>query len=114
VCILGQFIRKPTPLFFPKFTPLTHTRELSRGPAASSALYKPLIWLTVAGLTPEQGALSSLYAATSPKHGFEKNGEYYGPKASSSEPTAQAKDEKLRDKLWEWTESELTKLGFAW
>ena len=64
-------------------------------------------------LTPEQGALSSLYAATSPDHGFENNGQYYGPKASIAEPSAMAKDEKLREKLWEWTESELTRLGFA-
>ncbi|KAI9767555.1 MAG: hypothetical protein M1840_005592 [Geoglossum simile] len=93
--------------------PGTVNTEITRGPVASSIFYRPLSWLTPMGLTPEQGALASLYAATSPKHGFESNGGYYGPKASSSEPSAMAKDEKLREKLWEWTESELTRLGFA-
>lgn len=64
-------------------------------------------------LTPEQGALATLYAATSPRHGFENNGGYYGPKASSAVLSEPAKDEKLRERLWEWTEGEMVRLGFA-
>ncbi|KAI9783987.1 MAG: hypothetical protein M1839_002932 [Geoglossum umbratile] len=87
--------------------------ELQRGPTASSSLYKPFAFILLAALTPDQGAISSLYAATSPAHGFDNNGEYYGPKATAAVPSALAQDAALRKKLWDWTEKEIARLGYA-
>jgi hypothetical protein len=65
------------------------------------------------GLTPDQCAIASLYAATSPAHIIEdNNGEYYGPKATKAVPSVFARDKELRTRLWEWSEGELGRLGF--
>ncbi|KAH0541658.1 hypothetical protein FGG08_003889 [Glutinoglossum americanum] len=88
--------------------------ELTRGLNETSILYRPITWVTKnISLTPDQGALSSLFAATSPEHTFEVNGEYYGPKATKAVPSMLARDKGLRDRLWVWSEEEMGRLGFA-
>lgn len=59
--------------------------------------------------TPQQGALTQLFAATSPKI---KNGQYYVPVATENAGSDYSRDEKLAGTLWDWTESELTKHGY--
>ena len=64
----------------------------------------------------ENGAYSTLWAATAPKNGI-KNGGYYkpvgkipGPQASSSGIAEICNDETLAERLWKWTEDELEDL----
>ncbi len=60
-------------------------------------------------VTPEQGALTQLFAATSKDA---KTGSYYVPIAKEDEASDYARDEKLADKLWDWTEKELDAAGY--
>ena len=62
----------------------------------------------------ENGAHSQLWAATVPKDQVE-TGAYYTPvgvKSGASYLTGYARDEKLADRLWDWTEEEFKKHGF--
>ena len=59
--------------------------------------------------TPQQGALTQLFAATSPKA---KSGQYYVPTAVENAGSKYSQDEKLAQQLWAWTENELAKRGF--
>lgn len=72
---------------------------------ASPILYliKPLL------KTPEQGALTQIWAATSPDA---KTGTYYVPVAQESAGSAYSGDEKLARELWDWTENEFSKHGY--
>ncbi|EXJ66614.1 uncharacterized protein A1O5_10285 [Cladophialophora psammophila CBS 110553] len=55
----------------------------------------------------EQGPYSQTWAATTPRQNLE-NGAYYIPVANRGVlETVAAKDDKLADKLWDWTEKEL-------
>ncbi len=60
-------------------------------------------------VTPEQGALTQLFAATSKDA---KTGSYYVPIAKEDEASDYARDEKLADELWDWTEKELDAAGY--
>ena len=73
-------------------------------------------WLaTLAGpvrmfLTSVQtGALTQLFAATSPRA---KSGQYYVPVAKESSGSKYSQDPKLAAELWDWTEGELKRLGY--
>jgi NAD(P)-dependent dehydrogenase (short-subunit alcohol dehydrogenase family) len=57
----------------------------------------------------QDGALTQLFAATSPKA---KSGQYYVPVAKESSGSTYSQDPKLAAELWEWTEAELTRLGY--
>jgi NAD(P)-dependent dehydrogenase (short-subunit alcohol dehydrogenase family) len=62
----------------------------------------------------KEGAYNQLWASTVPKDKL-VNGGYYKPvgsKAGGSILTGYARDEKLADKLWAWTEEELKKHGY--
>lgn len=59
--------------------------------------------------TPQEGALTSLFACTSPEA---KSGQYYEPVAKASAGSANSRDPKLVSELWEWTEAELAKHGY--
>ncbi|KAI8802827.1 hypothetical protein BJ742DRAFT_831567 [Cladochytrium replicatum] len=87
--------------------------ELVRGPYAlmeSSWFGWPLVALgklivPLVALTPQQGALTTLYTVTSPD--VEKNdyrGKYFVPFAKLAAPKALAEDKELRDKLWAFSE----------
>jgi len=87
--------------------------ELLRGPKQSwggflTALMSPLLWLTYKfQLTPEQGAITQLYAATSPEVVQKKlNGKYFVPYCKEYEPSNYGKDPELAKKLWEYLEKE--------
>jgi retinol dehydrogenase-12 len=57
-------------------------------------------------MSPEKGALTSLYVATSPD--IEKNdwrGQYFVPIAKWAKPSKLASDEDLPKELWQWTEN---------
>ncbi|KAF9906120.1 hypothetical protein EC991_000916 [Linnemannia zychae] len=56
-------------------------------------------------MTPKQGALTELYCATSPE--IENNdirGRYFIPIANEIEPSAFARDERLQEELWAFSE----------
>lgn len=83
--------------------------ELTRGPLASysafSLIMKPLSWLVSFALTGvSEGAKNQIWAAVSPDA---KSGHFYHPIAVDGKASAQAKDEKLCEQLWAWTEKEL-------
>jgi retinol dehydrogenase 12 len=80
--------------------------ELIRGPNETSRILGAVIWglSRFFALTPLQGAYTSLYAATSPDIVEKKmRNVYFVPLADQLEPTALARDEKLADKLWDFT-----------
>ena len=58
--------------------------------------------------TPERGALTQVWAATSKEA---KTGTYYVPVAKENPGSGYSKDEKLAGELWDWTEKELAKHG---
>ena len=59
--------------------------------------------------TPESGALTQLFAATSPDA---KSGVYYTPTAKETALGQLPSDPKLAAELWEWTEKELKEHGY--
>lgn len=63
-------------------------------------------------LTPDAGSWTSLYAAGSTQVTFEDNGAYFLPVGKRTKPSAEALDEAQADRLWKWTEDELTKKGW--
>lgn len=69
-----------------------------------------LLWIFF--MSPEEGSWTSLYAAASQEVSFEDNGVYFLPVGKRAKPSATALDEGLADKLWQWTEDELTKKGW--
>ncbi|KAK5013086.1 oxidoreductase [Cryomyces antarcticus] len=84
------------------------------GPSQQSNVLLRLGLWAVGGIfmsdVPE-GAKNQLWAATAPKEDVRK-GYYYRPIARLSKGSAYAQDEKLAEKLWEWTEEEFKKHGF--
>lgn len=63
-------------------------------------------------LTPEKGCWTTLYAAASPEVTIGDNGVYFTSFVKRTAPAAAAKDQRLVDRLWEWTEQELTGKGY--
>ena len=61
---------------------------------------------------PSTGALNQLWAATAAKDEL-SNGAYYTPIGKPSSGSGYAKDDKLANALWEWTEDELTSNEFS-
>lgn len=59
--------------------------------------------------TPQQGALTQLFAATSSNV---ISGQYYIPTAIENPGSKYSQDKGLAKELWEWTESELAKHGY--
>lgn len=57
-----------------------------------------------------QGAKNQLWAATAEKQRLE-NGAYYKPVGKSSGGSAYARDANLAERLWDWTENELSEHG---
>ncbi|KAF0461272.1 NADP-binding protein [Gigaspora margarita] len=82
--------------------------ELTRGIVANWGSWtKPIISIIqLFLLTPDDGALTQLYCATSPEI-EEKNfrGKYFVPFGEIEEPSAQGKDEELAKKLWDFSEN---------
>ncbi|CAG8742616.1 25362_t:CDS:10, partial [Dentiscutata erythropus] len=82
--------------------------ELSRGVVADWGFWiKPIIYIfSLFLLSPDDGALTQLYCATSPEI-EEKNlrGLYFEPFGEVGEPATQAKDEELAKKLWDFSEN---------
>eukprot|EP01117_Protostelium_nocturnum_P007278 TRINITY_DN2603_c0_g1_i1.p1 TRINITY_DN2603_c0_g1~~TRINITY_DN2603_c0_g1_i1.p1 ORF type:complete len:324 (+),score=118.65 TRINITY_DN2603_c0_g1_i1:97-1068(+) len=84
--------------------------ELTRGPEASYGFWiKPVSWLfSLFYLTANQGAITQLYAGTSPKvveRG--QNGAYLIPYAREYKPSHHAEDEDLAKKVWEKLETQV-------
>lgn len=72
------------------------------------------IFLTVFGGllgTPSTGALNQLWAATAAKDEM-ISGAYYTPIGKRSGGSGYAKDDKLAEQLWEWTEREFASKGY--
>ncbi|KAJ3029259.1 UNVERIFIED_CONTAM: hypothetical protein HDU68_012670 [Siphonaria sp. JEL0065] len=82
--------------------------ELTRGVVQNTgSWFKPIMDLVkkVVALTPQDGALTSLYAATSPDVGKDR---FYWPIAKDSTDTETiplGKDEALAQRLWDFTEA---------
>ncbi|RIB26761.1 hypothetical protein C2G38_2138145 [Gigaspora rosea] len=82
--------------------------EITRGIVANWGTWlNPIISITsLFLLSPDDGALTQLYCATSPEI-EEKNlcGRYFEPFGEIGEPSAQGKDEELAKKLWNFSEN---------
>jgi NAD(P)-dependent dehydrogenase (short-subunit alcohol dehydrogenase family) len=85
------------------FNPIMESNKLM---GLLSSTFGFLVYTTV-----EEGAKNSLWAATAPKANVE-SGAYYVPVGKKDEASAYARDEKLADSLWNWTEAELQKQGY--
>jgi NAD(P)-dependent dehydrogenase (short-subunit alcohol dehydrogenase family) len=59
----------------------------------------------------EEGAKNQLWAATAPKLEL-KNGAYYVPVGKAGSESKLAKDEKLAEELWIWSEKEVAEKGY--
>ena len=59
--------------------------------------------------SPQDGALTQLFAATSPKA---KTGQYYIPTAIENPGSKYSQDPKLAAELWDWTEHQLVRHGY--
>ena len=75
-----------------------------------SKLVAPVVWLT--GVTTEEGAKTGLWCATAAtgKGGVE-SGKFYIPIGIEKEDDKIARDPKMRDELWQWTNEELARHG---
>jgi len=88
--------------------------ELIRGPQETagkflSTILYPLTWLFLNGLaiSAKQGAITQLYAATSPEViKKELNGKYLIPYCKEYEPSEYAKDSTMAKKLWDILDKE--------
>jgi NAD(P)-dependent dehydrogenase (short-subunit alcohol dehydrogenase family) len=86
--------------------------ELLRGPSETYGwlwtVFKPLTGLLgyVAFLTPEQGAVTSLWAATSPDLTLFDSGNYYEP-YGKQHPGNKVITNELVDRLWTWTQQRI-------
>ena len=91
-------------------------RNLSAGPISSTPIYrfiKPLVELGAPG--PRKGAANILFAAVSPTIKLDSaNGSYVLPVGKIASPSKAGSDQKVADKLWEWTERELASRQFEW
>jgi hypothetical protein len=82
--------------------------ELLRGVSQSSIILGKIggFVSSLIGLSPPQGALTSLYCATSPDIVLNSlKNKYFVPLAQMEEPRLIARDEALADKLWDFTEN---------
>lgn len=61
--------------------------------------------------TPEQGALNQVWAATTKKENV-TSGSYYKPIGVTSKGSPCAKDTKLAEEFWTWTEKEIEGKGY--
>lgn len=71
-----------------------------------TAVLKPVLFKLLK--TPEQGSLTQVFAAVSPEA---ESGSYYTPTAKKTELAKPAEDTELINKLWDWTEEELSAYG---
>lgn len=62
-------------------------------------------------LSVEAGALNQIWAATWKRSDI-VNGAYYVPAGKENQGSKLSHDEKLREKLWTWTEEQLKSLGY--
>lgn len=85
--------------------------ELQRGPAATWPwVATPMRVLSgILMVTAADGALTQLFAATSKDA---KTGTYYVPTAKENAGSGYARDEKLIDALWDYTQKELEAAGY--
>ncbi|OAQ32837.1 NAD(P)-binding protein [Linnemannia elongata AG-77] len=61
---------------------------------------------SVTAMTPEKGALTQLYLATSPEvENKDIRGRYFIPTANEIQPTAESRDEELQERLWTFSEN---------
>ncbi|KZS88813.1 NAD(P)-binding protein [Sistotremastrum niveocremeum HHB9708] len=76
--------------------------ELNRGTLESYPWARPIIAMIEWGLiAPYKGAITPLYAATSPEiESSNLRGEYFVPYAKKTAPSKLAQDDKLADDLW--------------
>lgn len=63
-------------------------------------------------MTTDKGSWNSLYAAASNQVSFLDNGVYFTPFGKRKTPSANGLDEAQADRLWAWTDEELTKKGY--
>jgi len=84
---------------------------LMRGPAESYPFFKTPMWFLgkVVTVSVAHGALTQLFAATSKDA---KTGAYYVPTAKEDKGSNYARDEKLVEALWEYTEKQLDVAGY--
>ncbi|OLL24330.1 putative oxidoreductase [Neolecta irregularis DAH-3] len=83
---------------------------ISLHPGSITCIFKVIYWFAFfVFITPDQGALTTLFAATSPKA---ESGKYYIPFGKEGTISSCAGDDKLQDRLYEWTCTKLKSLGY--
>jgi hypothetical protein len=72
----------------------------------SSVIARPFVGLytSLFAVSVQEGVKNQLWASVSPEA---KSGVYYTPVGYAKTPEANARDEGLAKRLWEWTEKEL-------
>ncbi|KAK5942939.1 hypothetical protein PMZ80_003944 [Knufia obscura] len=76
------------------------------------AYFQSFYDFVVGALDPPVGAYTQVWAATDPDKEHVKSGVVYNPVGVKDAGNKLTKDEKLVDKLWDFTESELKGLGY--
>ncbi|KAJ3311458.1 hypothetical protein HDV04_004060 [Boothiomyces sp. JEL0838] len=80
--------------------------NLLRNPANYSFFFD--LSFKIIGISTEHGAITQLYVATNPSIEAQNiKGKYFTPYHQIEETSAMARDEKLINKSWEWTEAQL-------
>lgn len=72
-----------------------------------------LMRMLMPSITVDQGAMTTLYAAVSPKVTDKENGTFFGPGPGVMIGASKAGDTKLQEEMIEWTEKKLAEKGFA-
>lgn len=83
------------------------------GPSQTSSTIMRALAAVLGGLVgkPSTGALNQVWAASAAQDEL-TNGAYYTPIGKGSSGSGYAQDEQLADRLWDWTERELSSKGY--
>lgn len=76
------------------------------------AYFQKFYDLVIGAFTPYEGARTQVWAATEPKKEHIKSGEMYAPIGQADCGTKFSNDPNMVDKLWDFTEEELKRLGY--
>ncbi|KIW73196.1 hypothetical protein PV04_01332 [Phialophora macrospora] len=71
----------------------------------------PILRCMGAYIKPEEGSFNSLWAVAGKEMTAEMSGCYFVPVGERKEPSKQARDSNLADRLWKWTEREMREKG---
>jgi NAD(P)-dependent dehydrogenase (short-subunit alcohol dehydrogenase family) len=81
---------------------------------SSAGLHLKLIWKLAACFMEgvEKGAYTQIYCCAAEGIGMADSGAYFVPVGKKEEGSKFVRDGVMKERLWEWTEEELKKLGY--